>query len=134
MILYGTLFFIGLVIFYFAVKEYQKTRKVISEGIRVESTVIDFEIVKGGDSSDSFSPIFEYKEISGTTKTYTSKVASVKPSLKIGDTKKLIYIPNNEKGIKIDTYWDLYRWSIVLSCFAFPFLVIGGGYLLYVLK
>ena len=38
----------------------------------------------------------------------------------------------NDKGeFKMSSYWGLYRWTIILLTFAAPFLIIGGGYLLY---
>ena len=133
MTLYGTLFIIGLAIFYFATREYLKTHRIISEGVKVESIVIDFETVKDSDGVAAYSPIYEYRDLNGTTKTFTNKIASVEPKVKIGDMEKLIYNPNVENGIKVNSYWGLYRWAIVLSIFAFPFLVIGGGYFLYLL-
>ena len=130
MVLYSILFIIGLLLFCFAVKEFQKTRNIISNGIRVDATLIEFETVADSDG-DTYKPIYEFKDNKGIPQTFTSPVAYAVPKMKVGDIQKLVFVPNDVNKVKIDTFWGMYLWSLIFSIFAFPLLIIGGGYLIY---
>jgi len=126
--LYGASFLLGLVLAYFAIKQLQITRRIISTGVKTVAEVIGFNSIIGGETK-MFEPIYEYVDLSGVKKQHVSDIQYAKPPMKIGDKMQVYY---NDKGeFKMSSYWGLYRWTIILLTFATPFLIIGGGYLLY---
>ena len=130
--IYGAVFLLGTTLAYFALKQYLFSRKIVSIGVKTEAEVIKFETYVDSDGK-MFTPVFEYVDVSGAKKQFKSDVSSAKPSMKIGDKRQLIYNPNDNNEVKLVSYWGLYMWTIILLSLASPFLIIGGGYLLYVM-
>lgn len=134
--LYTFLFLISIVLIHFAVKNYNKTKALLNEGVKTRATVVD--MIKStshsvGNETDgsSFTPVFEYVHYSGKQISFQSTISSNPPAYKIGEKVVLIYSKNGEDR-KVVSFWGLYRWTIILLSVAAPFFIIGGGYLLYV--
>jgi len=75
--------------------------------------------------------MYNDEDRSNTTKEFKSEVSSRPPAYKIGEKVEIVYDPKDVDEVKVVSFWGLYRWAIILSCFAAPLLIIGGGYLLY---
>lgn len=130
--IYGGIFLIGLILGFFALKQFHRTCKIISVGIKTDAKIFDFETVSDS-VGDTFTPLFEYFNSSGIRKEYSGEIGHAQPSMQIGDTVQIIYNEENEHDVKVVSYWGLFRWTILLFVFAAPFMIIGGGYLLYIL-
>lgn len=128
--LYWAVLLIGLTLLYFAYRAYNNTVSLLQEGIKTTATVKAMVTVSSDDGY-TYKPVFEFKDRSNTLRTYKSSVSSNPPSYKVGQKVKIVYDPKDEDEVKTISFWGLYRWSIVLLCIAAPFLIIGGGYLLY---
>ena len=131
-IIYGLVFLIGLAFTYYAIKHYKVSRRIVTAGIRTDATVIDFATIADSDG-DSHAPVYEFFDLSGERIEFESKVHHSQPSMKVGDIMEVIYNPNKHQEVKIVSYWGIYRWTIILLIFASPFLIMGGGYLLYII-
>ncbi len=129
--IYGGVFLIGLVLAFFALKHYRLSSKIMAVGVRTEAEVIDFITIRDSDG-DAFKPAFEYVDLAGTKKVYNGEIAYSQPTMKIGDKLPIIFNPNNDGEVKLASYWGIYRWTIVLLMLSSPFLIIGGGYLMYI--
>ncbi len=132
-LLYGTFFFMGLVLAYVAVQHYQKTQKLLMDGIKTTAVVINLSTNQSSDG-DTYTPIFEFKDRSNTIQTYKSPISSSPPAYQVGDKVKIIYDRNDSANVKTVTFWGLYRVSIILMMIASPLLVIGASYLLYAFR
>ena len=127
--LYGGFFVISLVFIYFALKEYNKSKYLILEGVKTKGKVIDL-IRKSSDDGYTYTPVFEYKDKLNNTITFKSSVSSKPASYRVGDVVHIVYSKKTDDR-KIISFWGLYRWTIILLSIAAPLLIIGGGYLLY---
>ena len=134
MLLYGTLFVLGLVLAYIAVQHYQKTQKLLLDGIRTTAVVSELLTNYDSDDGNTYTPIFEFKDRSNTMKTFKSPISSSPPAYQVGDKVKIIYDRKNNDNVKTVTFWGLYRVSVILMMVASPLLVIGASYLLYIYR
>ena len=128
--LYIGLFSLGMLLLYFAMKQYYKTRDLLTYGIKTTATVSDL-ITVSSDDGYSYKPVFQYTDQRQNIKEHVSEITSRPAPYQVGDKVQIIYNPNEEGAVKVISFWGLYRWTIVLLCIAAPLLIIGGGYLLY---
>jgi len=131
--LYGAAFLTGLALAYFALKQYQISSRLVSTGTKVEAEVMEFLTVSDGEG-DTFKPVFEFIDSTGAKRQIESDISYAQPSVKIGDKVSMYYHEDPALGVKEFSYWGLYRWAILLLVFASPFIIIGGGYLLYAMR
>jgi len=129
--LYWGLFILGLTLLYFAFRAYNNTVSLLQDGIKTTATVIEMIPVSNNDGGPTYKPVFEFKERGSSIRTYLSSVSSSPPAYKVGQKVKIVYDPKDEDDVKTISFWGLHRWSVILLCIASPFLIIGGGYLLY---
>lgn len=127
---YSTLLFIGLSLSYVSYNQYNKTKTLLQNGKRTTATVVDF-VVSQGDDGPVYKPVFEFKDVTGSIRTYTSTIASKPPAYELEEKVKIIYDKKDPDNLKTISFWGLYRWSIIAFMIAAPFLIIGGSYLLY---
>ena len=128
--LYGALIALSIVLIYIAIKQYQKTKELLNNGIKTTATVVDM-ITVTGDKGNTYKPVFEYRDQSNTIQSFKTEVSSNPPAYKIGEKQEIIYSPEDTDLVKTVSYWGLYRWTVVLLSIAMPLLIIGGGYFLY---
>jgi hypothetical protein len=129
-IVYVILFSISVILIYFGLKNYYKTKYLLTTGLRTKATVIDL-IVVSGDDGDTYKPIFEYTNSKNKLISFKSDVSSSPPAYSVGEIVNIIYSKDNEER-KVVSFWGLYRWTIILLAIASPILIISGGYLLYI--
>ncbi len=125
---YTGLFVIAIVLLYFAYKQYNKTAVILASGTKTKAKVIDLIPVRG-EKGYTYKPVYEYTK-NGQTITHTSSISSSPAPYRVGDLVPIIYA-NDSDEFKVMSFWGLYRWTVILMCIAAPFLIIGGGYLLY---
>ena len=128
--LYWGLFTTGMVLLYFAMRSYNNTRGLLGAGIKTTAIVVEMITVSSSDGA-TYKPVFEFRDRRQEIRKYESDISSSPPSHKVGEKVKIVYDPKDDNDVKTISFWGLYRWSIILSCIAAPFLIIGGGYLLY---
>ena len=128
-ILYTVLLIIGLVLCFYAYQQFKKTQSLLSEGMRVEATVVRLVEVKS--KSTTYKPVFAFYDLANNKREFVSPISSRPSPYKVGEIVELMYDPHNESNIKIIGFWGLYRWTIILLAIAAPLIVIGGGYTLY---
>lgn len=132
--IYIGLFIIGLIAAYYATVHYKDTKLLLETGEKTRAEVVHLIPKSSDEGGYTYAPVFEYTDKFNTLKTYTSSISSKPASYAIGETVQIIYDPNDDENVKIISFWGLYRWTLILACIAFPFLSIGGGYLLYINK
>lgn len=120
----------GFLLVYLAYYQYDKTEKLLDNGIKTGARVIEL-ITQSDSDGNTYKPVFEYTDRSGLKRQFTSSVSSNPPAFLVGDRVELVYNPLNYDDAKVISYWGLYRGTIILLAFAFPFLIIGLGYFLY---
>jgi hypothetical protein len=130
-LLYGGLLFIGLTLSSFALWHYQKTKKLLSDGIKTTAIVVDLLESTDNDGDTVYMPVFEFTDRSLEVVRFKSEISSRPASHKIGQKVKVVYDPSDTTEVKVVSFWGLYRWAIILFCIASPLLIIGGGYFLY---
>lgn len=130
MIIHGIILLVGVTGLYFAFGQFQKTRQLLSTGIVTTATVV--EMIEGqGEDGDLSMPKFRFMDQQNRPVEFTSGVSSKPPAWEVGEQVAIIYRPQQANDARVISYWSLFRWSIVLTALAAPFLVIGLGYFIF---
>ncbi len=127
--LYIGLFLISVVLIYYALKHYNTTRQLLSDGVKTKAKVIHLIQVRS-DNGYTYKPVFEYTNKVDEVITFESSVSSSPAPYQVGDYVNVLYSKDGNTQ-KIISFWGLYRWTIILLSIASPLLIIGGGYVLY---
>ncbi len=130
MIVHSLVLLAGLVCLYIAWTFYQKTYHLLKSGITTTATVIENrpEPVK---QDTVYRARFQYMNQDHQPAHFNSDVATSPPSWSIGETTTVIYLPDQPESVRIVSYWNLYRITILLVAAAAPFLVVGLGYFIF---
>lgn len=130
---YYITFIAGLIILFFSVLCLGNSARFLKSGIRTTGTVVEV-IVNEDSDGDTYCPVFEFTDEQQQVVRYKYYISSSPPDWDIGDEATLVYNPNNTNEVKVYTYYGLYGISVTLMAIAMPFLVIGGGYILYIYR
>jgi len=127
--LYAGMLLISIVLIYFAFRNYNTTKNLMTDGVKTKARVIDLIEVEGNDGY-TYTPVFEYNDNANNIVKFESRISSNPPRYSVGEMVNIIYSKDTEEK-KIISFWGLYRWAIILLSIASPLLVIGGAYILY---
>ncbi|MNU24531.1 hypothetical protein D3C71_128560 [compost metagenome] len=127
---YYLTFFAGLIILFISILFLGKSVRFQDNGIRTTGKVVEIFVNEDSDG-DTYSPVFEFTDIQQRVIRYKYYVSSSPAAWDLGDEATLVYNPDNPKEVKICTYYGLYGTAVTLIAIAMPFLVIGGGYIMY---
>lgn len=134
-LLYLGLLLLGLVLTYFALRDYRLTKELLKDGAQAEATVVELlrtGSTKGGQAMTS--PRFEYQLPNGELREFRSSVSSYPPEYEVGEKVIVVYDRMEAGKEKIMSFWGLYGLSVILMMIASPLLVLGTAYLLYISK
>lgn len=98
---------VGVLMLILLTLEIIKIRKLLTNGIKTDATIVRYEIVHG-DESDGEMPILEYfhqgirRQLPYGTTVNTKKFP-------IGKVMSIIYDPEKKKNPKVYSFWGLYR-------------------------
>lgn len=127
---YYLTFFAGLIILLISFLCLGNSVGFLNKGIKTTAKVVEILVNEDSDG-DTYRPVFEFTDIRQQVIRYQYYVSSSPAAWDLGDEVNLIYNPNNPEEVKICTYYGLYGIAVTLMAIAMPFLVIGGGYILY---
>ncbi len=130
MIVHALVLMVGVIGLYYAYVQYQKTRQLLSSGIMTKATVIEL-IGSQGEDGDLYKPKFRFTDIQHKPMEFTSGISSKPPAYEIGEEVAIVYLPARPDVPRIISYWNLFRWTIILTALSMPFLVIGLGYFVF---
>ena len=128
--IYGALLIAGLLLLYFANKNYISSKDLFNNGVKTKAKVIDLIKIRSDDGY-TYKPVFEYTNRFDETVAFTSDISSSPPAYKVGATVMVVYSKEDTEERRIVSFWGLYRWSIILLCIASPLLIISVSYFLY---
>ncbi|MFB9053803.1 DUF3592 domain-containing protein [Formosa undariae] len=126
---YSGMLSVSIILIFFALKSYNATKTLQSDGISTKAIVIDL-IRNRGDNGYTYKPVFEYTDRDNESVVFNSQISTNPSPYQVGDSVMIIYAKNGDQR-KVVSFWGLYRWTIILLAIASPLLVIGGGYFLY---
>lgn len=126
------LFSVGLMLLTVSIWQYQRSKNLLANGIKTKGKVTELIPIYDSDDGDyTYKPVFEFKTRQGESRTYTSLSSSRPPAYKVGELVTLVYDKDDLEHVKIESFYGLYIFSVILGCIAAPLLIIGGGYLMY---
>lgn len=128
--LYGILLIAAFVLICFAVIDYNKTAKLLGNGIKTKGKVIELIEVNDDDGS-TYKPVFEYYDRDNIRREFKPNYSSSPSPYEVNDIVEVIYNPRALFEHKIVSYWGLYRMVIILLSIASPLLVISCGFFIY---
>ena len=75
------------------------------------------------DKSQTYAPIFEFKDADGVQRVVSSDFYSYPPEFHVGDGVEILYLKNDPQSARINTYWQIWGISTVgaiLGCLYLP--------------
>ncbi len=129
--IYGALFYVGLLLFVFALWNLQQIKRLMNNGIKTEAIVINLIQSRNSDGDVLFKPVFEYSDVFNKTHVFKSYVSSSPATYSVGEQVAVIYDPMDFRNVRVISFWDLYRLFVLMLCVSTPLLIIGGSYILY---
>ncbi len=98
---------------------------------RAHGKVVELETVYTGSKQEiTFRPIFSFITDDGSEIIYDKAQSSNPASWEIGEEATYAYMPENKQKGSIVSYFEIFLWSIILSCLSMPLILVGGGYYL----
>ncbi len=85
----------------------------VSNGVKVEATVVRLESSSSADSGITYSPVFRYT-VDGVDYEYESVNSSSPPTHEVGEVSTLLYNPNNPAKARENSFWELWLMPIIL--------------------
>jgi hypothetical protein len=115
---------LGLVVLTVVVERHQE--KIFAGALHTTGNVVAMLPKRSTSGSTTYAPVVRYRTNDGTTRDFTSSVASNPPSYKIGDPVPVVYPPLNPRQADVDSWTS--RWLLTLLCggLALGFAVLGG--------
>jgi hypothetical protein len=108
-----------------------RTRIFISKAQEVKGTVIQMVYSHSSEGGGGYSPVYQFKTITGQTITVTDGLSSNPPMFKTGQTIDVLYDPENPEKARIKKFMSLYFVSILLGGMGLIFGGIGIGLLIF---
>jgi hypothetical protein len=112
----GLLFAIGLFLFI-------RTRIFINKAQEVKGTVIQMVYSHSSEGGGGYSPVYQFRTITGQTIVVTDSLSSNPPMFQVGQTIDVLYDPENPQKARIKKFMSLYFTSILLCGMG---LIFGG--------
>jgi len=128
--LYGISLIAALVLICFAMIDYNKTAKLLRDGIKTKGKVIEL-IEEQDDEGYTYKPVFEYYDRDNIRREYRPNFSSSPSSYEVNDIVEVVYNPKALFEHKVVSYWGLYRMVIILLSIASPLLIISCGFFIY---
>jgi hypothetical protein len=112
----GLLFAIGLFLFI-------RTRIFLGKAQEVQGKVIEMVYSHSSEGGGGYSPVYQFRAISGQMITVRDSLSSSPPMFEVGQTIDVLYDPENPQNARIKRFWNLYFVSILLCGMG---LIFGG--------
>ncbi len=101
----------------------------VQKAEKTTAKVVDYEVTKTNKGGTQYRPIFTFKTFGKEEIKYRHIYHVSKEYWKVGDEQSIAYDPTNPQKARLLNYFGLFTPSIYLASFAFPLMVIGGGYI-----
>jgi len=118
------------VLIFFAIKQYNNTQNLLNNGEYAIATVVKFIENSNSDGDDTYKAVFEYHNKHSELISFKDEFSSSPKAYSLGEKIQVVYL-EKEKKHKVVSFWGLYRWTILLTCFASPLTIISVGHLFY---
>jgi hypothetical protein len=129
--IHALLLLVGLVLMSIAYWQFQQTMKLLKNGEIAKARVLELVAVRDSDGT-SYRPLFRFTTKTNQVKHFEYDVSSSPPAWEVGEEADVIYNPDHPEQAKLMGYWGLFIGAIVLIAVAAPFIIVGGGYFVYV--
>lgn len=114
----GLLFAIGLFLFI-------RIKMFLSKAQVAKGTVIEMVYHHSSEGGGGYSPVYQFRTISGQMITVHDSLSSSPPMFHVGQSIDVLYEPENPQNARIKKFWSLYFVTILLCGMGFIFGGIG---------
>jgi len=98
----------------------------LRSSVETDGSVINIIHSRSSDSVNAmYTPEVSFTDASGQTITFTSNISSSSSSYKIGDKVSVLYDKNNSRSARINTFFQLWFATIIMSVVGVIFFIIG---------
>ena len=119
-----TFVFVGLVLIGAGAIAYLRTTAFVSAAIRTSAVVTDLEYRSSSRGSGGYVAVLSFVDELGQTQTTRTKSAQNPAPADIGQTVKLVYLPDDPESARIDSFKGLWIG---------PILLLAGGCAMFVM-
>jgi hypothetical protein len=103
------------------------TLKFRKEAQTTDGVVVDFATSRSDKGKTMYSPIVEYRDLSGTSRQLTSSVSSSSPGYDRGDKVQVRFLPQNPEQARIDSFLENWFLPLILGGLGLIFFGVGIG-------
>jgi len=103
------------------------TLKFRKEATITEGTVVDFATSRSDKGKTMYSPVVEYRDLSGTSRQVTGSGSSSSPGYDRGDKVPVRFMPENPEKARIDSFMENWFAPLILGGMGIIFFAIGIG-------
>jgi len=104
---------------------YRHAQTFVQTASRAQATITKMEEREGSSHDTAFYPVFTFKDSTGQEQEVYSSSGQYPPAYKVGDKVTVLYQPDDSKHAKIDSFWDLWIWPLLLGVFGLVELFIA---------
>ena len=111
---------------------YRHAQSFIQTASRAQATITKLVERKDDDHGTMYYPVFTFIDSTGQVKEIYSSSGSFPPAYQVGEKVNVLYPPADPKHAKIDGFWELWLWPVLLGTFALMWLFVAT--LLFVVR
>ena len=115
---------ISVALLFFLIREIYRVLKLKRIGQQTTATIVGYELQFGQDGDEGEVAVLAYK-FQNKTRKFTERVTINKANYPIGKEMPILFDPNNEKLVKVDSFWGLYRDVFLFLVLSLIFLSIS---------
>lgn len=116
--------FILLALFLFV-----RTRIFLGKAQETKGTVIEMISKRGSKGGTSYSPVYEFRTITGQMIKVEDSLSTNPPMFQVGQKIDVLYEPENPQNARIKRCMSLYFMPALFAFLGFTFFIIGVGML-----
>jgi hypothetical protein len=108
---------------------YSRERAFVTHATRTTGTVTELHYETNTKGGSAYYPVFSFADARGQSVTVRSRIGSNPASRHVGEAVPILYDPADPQHASIESYFNLYLGSFIVSIFAVVFGSIGGIWL-----
>ncbi len=96
---------------------YRHAQTFVQTASRAQATITKMVEREGSDHDTCYYPVFTFKDSNGQEQEVYSSSGQYPPAYKVGDRVTVLYLPDDSGHAKIDGFWELWIWPVLLGAF-----------------
>ena len=117
---------VGSALMVFAGKKAVDALQLDADGVMAQGEVVELRKEKDSEGDSVYYPVFRFTAQDGREHRVKHDVGSSSPVWSMGEKTEMVYLPDNPKTARPNTFWSKYLSPIALGTFGLMFAAVGG--------